>query len=81
LIFTGGGKSIFQGIKQRLNFSIRNPKLRKKDFQISKFGGPVQGPQAPHSNNHENEDIMYTYDKPRSSRNELTCLPSKDSVM
>jgi len=67
--------------KQRVNVSFTNSKLRKKYFQISKFGGPVHGPQAPPSNNHENEDIMHKYDKPRSSRNKLTRLPPKDSAM
>ena len=71
----------FHGGKQWLNFSFTNSKLRKKYFQISKFGGSSPRPPCTPSNNHENEDIMYTYDKQLSSRNKLTRLPSKDSVM
>jgi len=74
-------ESIFSRGQTTVEFFFYNSKLRKKYFQISKFLGPVQGPQAPPSNNHENEDIVYTYDKPRSSHNKLTHLPHKDSVM
>ena len=49
-------KAFFKG-QTTIKFSFHKFETKKKIFSNFKIRGPVQDPQAPPSNNHENEDI------------------------
>jgi len=75
-------KSIFSRGQKTVKVFFYKVETKKKIFSNFTFRGvQSKAPRHPALNNHENEDIMYTYDKPRSSHHKLTRLPPKDSVM